>query len=83
MVEVTIAFDCTQRGLVFDIATEIYRAMGYRVPDIDDRLYYFERSQHPQERAAWAAAESIYEMFMGDSPDYGDDLDEFDATGTP
>lgn len=76
MIKALIMFDCTQREVVFDIAAEIYRAMGYEVPDVDERLHYLERSQHPQERAAWATAESIYEVFMGDSPDYGDDPDE-------
>ena len=75
MLKIRQSLDCTQRELVFDIAAKIYQAMGYKVLDVEDRLYYFERSQHPQEQAAWSAAQEIFEMFWGDSPDFSDEDD--------
>ena len=65
------SFDCTQRGIVVDLATLIYRTHGYEAED--QSLGYFFQSQHPTERACLAAAEEIFEMFAGDSPDYSDD----------
>lgn len=69
-VTINTQFDCTQRELVVDIATLIYRYMGYKAPE---RLSYFYESQHPTEKAVLAAAEEIFEMFAGDSPSYDDE----------
>jgi hypothetical protein len=65
------SFDCTQREIVVDIATLIYRTHGYEIKDKPPE--YLFQSQHPTERACLAAAEEIFEMFAGDSPDYSDD----------
>jgi hypothetical protein len=67
------SFDCTQREIVVDIATLIYRTHGYEVQD--KPLDYFFKSQHPTERACLAVAEEIFELFAGDSPSYDDDDD--------
>jgi len=65
--------DATQRQVVTDIAHVIYKSQGYAAPrDLD----YFFKSKHPQERAVLAAAEAIYELFVGDSPSYDDDPEE-------
>lgn len=57
----------TQREIVHAIAKLIYRTHDATLPD---DLYYLERSQHPTERAVLRAAEAIFEIFVGDSPDY-------------
>jgi hypothetical protein len=66
-------FDCTQRELIIDIAATIYKMHGCVLPK--DQLYLW-RSQHPLERGILSAAETIFEMFYGDLPDYSDDSDE-------
>ena len=67
-------YDCTQRGIVVDIANRIYEAMGHNARKYG--VMYFFESQHPQEQAALAAAEDIFEIFWGDSPDYDDEDDD-------
>ena len=69
-------FDCTQRELVVDIAYLIYATHGHSVRP-EDPLYLF-KSQHPTERSCLSAAEEIFELFFGDSPDYDDDLTNVD-----
>ena len=72
-VNIKSSFDCSQREVVVDIANIIYRSQGY---DISGKpLDYLFKSQHPQEQAVLTAAEAIYELLAGDSPDY-DDEDE-------
>ena len=68
------SFDCTQRQIVVDIATTIYRSHGYEIKD--KPIGYLFESQHPTERAVLAAAEEIFELFAGDSPSYDDDDDD-------
>lgn len=68
--KIQVDFDCTQRGLVNDIARIIYATHGHRLPDDP---FYLENSRHPTESAVLSAAESIYAMFEGDTPDYSDD----------
>jgi hypothetical protein len=67
-------FDCTQREIVVDIAAIIYRTHGSEISDKDKGYLY--RSQHPTEQAVLQAAEQIFELFAGDSPDYSDEDEE-------
>ena len=69
-VSVEQQFDCTQRELILDIAAAIYATHGGKLPE--DPLTLWD-SQHPTERAILIAAENIFEMFWGDSPDYSDE----------
>jgi hypothetical protein len=71
-VTVKTSFDASQRELVVDIASMIYKMMGYKAPT---RINYFYESQHPTEQAVLSLAEEIYEMFVGDSPSYEDEED--------
>lgn len=71
-------FDCTQTELVLDIARLIYRAEGYVLPSDPEYLF---RSQHPAEQRVLAVAEEIFELFYGDSPDYGSDGEIEDEEG--
>ena len=66
-------FDCSQREIVVDIANRIYESMGYNAKRYG--VMYFFESQHPTEQAVLSAAEDIFEMFWGDSPDYDDEDD--------
>lgn len=68
--DIQVRFGCTQRELVNDIAHIIYRTHGGKLPDDP---FYLENSQHPTEKEVLFAAESIYEKFAGDTPDYSDD----------
>lgn len=63
-------FDCTQREAVLDIARIIYKTHGGTLPE--DPMYLFD-SQHPTEQSVLYAAEQIFELFWGDSPDYDDE----------
>lgn len=68
---VDTAFDVTQRELIVDIAACIYKTHDADIRGKDTN-YLFE-SQHPTERACLMAAEDIYEIFFGDTPDYSDE----------
>ena len=70
MVTISTQFDCSQRELVVDIANMIYLHRGYKAPD---DLMYFYNSQHPTEKEILRCAEDIYELFVGDSPNYEDE----------
>jgi hypothetical protein len=70
-------FDCTQREIVIDIASIVYRSHGGELP-LDDPLYLW-RSQHPTEQNVLYTAEQIFELFHGDEPDYSDDPDDIEA----
>jgi len=76
--KITAEFDCTQKELVNDIAAIIYTSQGYgkAAEIITANPDYLFDSQHPAERSALAAAEQIFELFYGDSPDYSDDEEE-------
>ncbi|NEZ62260.1 hypothetical protein D0962_05630 [Leptolyngbyaceae cyanobacterium CCMR0082] len=67
-------YPCTQREMVVRIANRIYQAMDCNASG-QDPMYFYD-SQHPTERAILAAAEEIFGMFWGDSPDYDDEDDE-------
>jgi hypothetical protein len=62
--------DCTQQQVVQDIATIVLSAMGYVVPE--GAIDPLHTSTNPRIRQAVAAAEEIFEIFWGDSPDYSD-----------
>lgn len=64
-------FYMTQRQLVVQVAEMIYNTHG-SITEGKDLLYLF-RSEHPTEINALLAAEQIFELFWGDSPDYSDD----------
>lgn len=72
-ISIEASFDCTQRQLVTDIAWKIYARLGCKAPAPTEEPDYFWKSQHPTEKAVLAAAEEIFELFWGDSPDYSDE----------
>jgi len=68
--EPSITLDCTQQQVVQDIATIVLSTMGYVVPE--GAIDPLHTSTNPRIRQAIAAAEEIFEIFWGDSPDYSD-----------
>jgi hypothetical protein len=70
--EPSITFNGTQQQVVQDIATIVLSTMGYVVPD--GAIDPLNTSTNPRIRQAVAAAEEIFEIFWGDSPDYSDSL---------
>lgn len=61
----------THHEVLEDIVNRIYQmhtGKGARYP-----LLYFLNSQHPTEIACLKAAEDIFEIVTGDSPDYDED----------
>lgn len=73
MVQINFVTDATQREVIHDIARLIYATHGCKLPN---DLFYLENSQHPTEIAVLAAAEQIFELLTGDTPDYSDDEDD-------
>lgn len=74
MVTINTQFDCTQKEFVADIAAIIHKANGFKVEDSSSLL----RSQSPRVQAVLATAEAIFELLVGDSPDYSDEDESFD-----
>jgi hypothetical protein len=72
-VKISETFDISQAEFIDDLCWIIYSRMGYadRKP-----LGYFFNSQHPSEIAVLRAAEEIFELLTGDSPDYDDNEEE-------
>lgn len=70
MLKINQQLDCTQRQAVIDIARIVYQTHGHRLPNDPDYLW---NSQHPTEQSVLRAAEEIFEIFWGDSPDYSDE----------
>jgi len=74
--KINTELDCTPMEFLEDLVNKLYGMLGYkRFP-----LSYFLESQHPTEMACLQAAEEIFEMITGDSPEYTDldeDGDEF------
>jgi hypothetical protein len=68
-ININQSFDCSQKELVTDIARIIYEKQGYTLPNDPDYLW---RSIHPTEKKVLRAAEEIFELFFGDSPEYED-----------
>lgn len=67
-------YDCTVKEVVFDIANIIYATHGHSLTYRGNRtLDYLLNSQHPTEQGVLKAAELIYELFFGDSPEYEED----------
>jgi hypothetical protein len=66
-------WDVTQRQFVVDLARIIYRNIAGELPADINYLY---RSQHPTEKAVLNAAEQIFEILTGDTPDYSDEEEE-------
>lgn len=67
MIKIEQSFDRTQKEFVVDIARVIYKQLGYNLPDNPEYLF---SSLHPTEVAVLRAAEDIFELLTGDSPDY-------------
>jgi len=62
-------FDCTSMELMEDLANKLY---GNLFGAVHRPLSYFLKSQDPREKGCLIAAENIFEMFVGDSPDYSE-----------
>lgn len=75
--KIIVNTDATQRQLIHDFATIVYAAMGYRLPSGANANDYFWQSSRGREIAARQAAESIFEILTGDTPDYSDDPDDY------
>jgi hypothetical protein len=73
VMQIEFQTDATVREFIADLAWTIYRGMGYTAPAPTANLMYFFESQHPQEKACVWAAEEIFEILTGDSPEYLDE----------
>ena len=66
-------FTCTQRELVFDIAQKIHGAIWTTHQALDSNDLF--TNQQPKQVALLNAAETIFELFLEQSPTYSDDQD--------
>lgn len=63
--KINMEMNCTPLEFLEDLVNKIY---GHKRMS----LSYFLASQHPQEQQCLAVAEEIFEMVVGDSPEYAD-----------
>ena len=61
--------DCSSMELMEDLVNKLY---GNLFGTVRRPLSYFLESQDPREKSCLIVAESIFEMFVGDSPDYSE-----------
>lgn len=67
--KIECSFDCTEEELMLDLCTLVASTIGFKLQEnitIQDII----DSTNPRMQAVLFTAESIYELFTGDSPTY-------------